>query len=182
MIATVPLEFSPVNLTTPGDEPNSGVMVAWVPSSEVAQQFVIDAPNAEPANRMHMTIAFLGKAVDLSAAQRVTALSVVKDYADRLKSFSAKVSGTGLFECGDDGTALVALIDAPELPSLYVGLVTALEVADVEVSHTHGFTPHVTCAYLSNPDSVLRAPSGFEFTIDNLSLVVSDEGESFRLQ
>lgn len=170
-----------VDLTT-DDPPHDGVMIAWIASEDVGAQFVIDHPDAEPAQRMHMTIAYLGKASELDPSALVLADNVVRNFCASLSALPASVSGTGLFETPNDGTALVALIDSPDLPVLYVSLVAALEAVNLPVSHVHGFTPHVTLVYLSSMDTDLRAPAGLQFSIDNISLVVSDRGESFPLQ
>lgn len=181
MIVTESLEFVAVDLTRPGEPPNSGCMVAWVASPDVAQKLALDHLNAEPACSMHLTFSYLGKAVELGESNRSIALSTVRSFARSFGAFSARVSGTGMFDT-KDGPCLVALIDAPELPGLYHDLCAALEAVGLPVSHDHGFQPHITLAYLPSYDSAPRAPVGFEFEIDNLSLVVSDEGESFRLK
>lgn len=64
----------------------------------------------------------------------------------------ARIQGWGYFDGAEkDGkgtTALVALLDAPGLEHLHVGMTNALKEHGIKPSGAHVFTPHITLGYL----------------------------------
>lgn len=84
----------------------------------------------------------------------------------------ARVQGWGYFDGAEkDGkstTALVALLDAPGLEHLHVGMTNALKEHGITPSSAHVFTPHITLGYLEQhgrSDRPLPPLSG-SFVID----------------
>lgn len=84
----------------------------------------------------------------------------------------ARIQGWGYFDGAEkDGkgtTALVALLDAPGLEHLHVGMTNALKEHGIRPSEAHVFTPHITLGYLEQhgrSDKPLPPLSG-SFVID----------------
>lgn len=99
----------------------------------------------------------------------VDALRVVGADHEPIK---ARIQGWGYFDGAEkDGkgtTALVALLDAPGLEHLHVGMTNALKEQGLRPSGAHVFTPHITLGYLEQhgrSDRPLPPLSG-SFTID----------------
>lgn len=84
----------------------------------------------------------------------------------------AKIQGWGYFDgaekAGKGTTALVALLDAPGLEHLHVGMTNALKQHGIRPSEAHVFTPHITLGYLEQHGRADRAlpPLSGSFTID----------------
>ena len=103
-----------------------------------------------------------------------SALEALRDVGAEHQPIKARIQGWGYFDGAEkDGhrsTALVALLDAPGLEHLHVGMSNALMDLGIEPSKGHVFTPHVTLGYLEQhgrSDKPLPPLSG-AFTIDKV--------------
>lgn len=123
-----------------------GVMVAFYAPADVAQELA-DA-NRTPPSDMHVTLAYLGKAGEVPDAGKLA--DVVEAFAADARPVDGVVSGTGRFTAGDpaEGDPFYASVDAPDLPGMRQRLITALTDAGFTPKSDHGFTPHMTLAYL----------------------------------
>lgn len=126
-----------------------GVMVALYAPDDVAFDHALDG--GTPPQDMHVTLAYLGKVDDVPDPGPL--LDVVADYAAGHPPLDAQISGVGRFVGGDDGDVQYLSVDSPALPEFRAGLVAALEGAGASVSRAHGFTPHMTLAYLDPTES-----------------------------
>lgn len=136
---------TPAKQSTPGSD---GLMVALMLQPETSRALAL--PGGEPPERMHCTLAYLGKLSELPEDAPERAAKAVASVALACPPISAKVSGFGTFEPshGSDGKrVLVALIDGPELAGLHVALRHALADVGLPPRADHGFTPHVTLMY-----------------------------------
>jgi 2'-5' RNA ligase len=100
------------------------------------------------------------------------AIGALKAVAAEHEPIKARIQGWGYFDGAEkDGrgtTALVALLDAPGLEHLHVGMANALKEHGITPSGSHIFTPHITLGYLEQhgrSDQPLPPLSG-SFTID----------------
>lgn len=146
----------------------------------------------EKAEDLHLTLAALGPvdALPLSE-QRETVRGVVAEFAAGRPPLPAKLTGFGRFQTDGEPDALYLNVDAPELPAFRQGLVEALARAGVMLSQEHGFTPHITLAYLPRAVEtpwVLSPPSGppgdddaADLDINLLTLCWGDERQVFAL-
>lgn len=125
------------------DEPDySGhAMVALYPGEKAVAQYAITG-GLEPG-KMHVTMAYLGLAeeVDKEAVDKALASLPAR------QPFTAKVSGHARFTGGDEDV-LVALVDSPDIEQLRIDLLEALDKQGVSIPRDHGFTPHLTIAYM----------------------------------
>lgn len=125
------------------DEPDySGhAMVALYPHPEVAKRYAISG-GLEP-DKMHVTMAYLGLAEDVSKEDVV---QVLKNLPKR-EPFTAKISGHARFTGGEEDV-LVALVDSPHIEKLRNDILEGLRQQGITIPADHGFTPHMTITYM----------------------------------
>lgn len=147
-------------------EQQTGVMVAFFPDDAVAQTLYQAAQDAglsdvtEPAD-MHITLAYLGDITDIDI-ERDELERMIGRFSRISSSLSGIVSGVGRFNTdeGDGTNPVYASVDMPGLPEWRQSLVDYLRLRGVPVSMRHGFTPHITLAYVpsENPTPNIRLP------------------------
>ncbi|MFJ8446842.1 phage portal protein [[Kitasatospora] papulosa] len=189
----VPLNMSPAGQTAPpeqralpapprvraaADVPEGAAMVALFPSADVAKKLAVDG--GLPAEELHITLAYLGE--NLSTEQQAAAALVVAGVAAQHEMRAGSVGGLGHFPTGPDEAApYFATVDVPGLAELRHRLVDALAAAGIEVESGHGFTPHMTLAYVADghaaPEPV--PPTAVGFT--DLTLAVGSDRTAYRL-
>jgi 2'-5' RNA ligase len=134
---------------------NKGIMVAVPIPTEVAKR--LEVPDGEPHDRMHVTLAFIGKlgedGIPDNADGVMAALRrVVEPALAAHSSMKGQVGGTGTFVKGEDGVPAWAALDCPGLNELRADIFRALVAGNVPVKTDHGFAPHITVAYLEDGD------------------------------
>lgn len=124
----------------------------------------------------HCTLLFIPKAAeDVPQAVVDSVLKAAEDVGKKHAPINAKIQGWAYFDGatkdGKEVTALVGLLDAPGLEDLHVALKTAVKGAGVTPASNHGFTPHITFAYLKKGERVDDLPLlDGSFTIDKFCL------------
>lgn len=126
----------------------------------------------------HVTVLFLSKAKE-EVTPRITeeALAKIQDLMSKCTPMHVKISGWALFDHvknnNEDATALVALLDCPGLADVHVLLKKTLE-NELDTTQTHGFTPHMTFAYLPLGTRISKLPIlNDEFDIDTLCVATT---------
>ena len=129
----------------------------------------------------HITLVYAHdapKALDPLHVDRT--VKALREVAEGHAPIAAKLQGWAYFDGamnhGKPSTALVALVDAPGLAELHVDMKNALKQAGHPAAETHGFTPHVTLAYLEHGQRVPNLPKieGTSFTIDKVMFANRD--------
>lgn len=140
-----------------------GVMVALYPPPRLAREIAID--DGEEPDQLHITLAYLGKTTD-DVEDPQAIIDAIAEWAAEQPAFDAELSGVGRFTIEGEEDAFYASVDAPALPDFRQGLVETIEAAGGTVSKLHGFTPHMTLAYVpedepSPIDRIDKAPMHF---------------------
>jgi 2'-5' RNA ligase len=134
---------------------STAAMVALYPDPSVARAMAL--PGGELPEELHVTLAYLGDdaVVRLDRDRIEAALAAVNS------PLAGEVGGLGRFNggypAGQESWPLVALMDLPTLPEFRQRLVGTLKAAGVDVVANHGFTPHLTLAYVGPEDEEAAA-------------------------
>lgn len=141
----------------------------------------------EPAENLHITLAYLGK-VDSAPFAVESVLEAVDHFSALSSPIVCAVSGIGHFSI-PDGTATYASVDCPALPDFRQRLVHMLEAVGIEPASDHGFTPHITLAYTppgaEPPDIPIEELAGqitsLTFPVAEVSVHWGDDCYRFQL-
>lgn len=141
-----------VLFTVPPDSEYTGVMLALFPSAQMAEQIAAMDGVDTPADQLHVTLAYAGKVdmlTDLQVAGAIVAAQKVATYSEPL---TGTINGVGRFnasQSSDGKDVIYAVIDLPGLDDLRSRLGECLEEYGIEPSEIHGYTPHMTLAYIA---------------------------------
>ncbi len=164
-----------------------GVMVALaLPTGaaltlhQLAQKTFGENAEITPSDEMHITLAYFGDVAQMNVS-RETLTALVRAFAAEHSPINGMVSGVGRFGASDTQAAVYASFDSPLLPRLQSDLVDLLDAAGVSVDKTHGFTPHITLAYVDVTQDEILYPSQTQITFDAVTLAWAGEWEAFAL-
>lgn len=146
----------------------TGFLVALWLDPEEAKALAL--PGGESAESLHVTLAFCGDASEMDELLQARAITAVDNAVRYRDPIEGKVAGYGRFnasESSDGQDVFYASVDVPALFSLRQCVLDCLSEQGVGVSTNHGYTPHVTLAYLDsgakNPvDSLDPTPLKFK--------------------
>lgn len=126
-------------------------MVALIPTVEDAARLAV--VGGEPADQLHVTLAYLGDAADLDAAARQDIIDTVTTAANGLPQITADVFSAAAFNPGgtnDREPCLVYLCSGDLLDAVHSYIGTP-EPAGAPIPEQHApWIPHLTAAYSSN--------------------------------
>jgi 2'-5' RNA ligase len=170
------------------DDEQTGMMLAFMLDAETAQQLAL--PGGEPPEDLHITLAYLGDMEDeitndklrphTSPFKMRETLAMV---ASGTKPLAGNVGGVGrFFPAETEETPVIALVDVPDLAEFRTKLVQAVEAAGYFVADNHGYTPHITLAYLdaSEPMPIESIPS-LPLNLNSVWLCVGNDRYEFPL-
>lgn len=169
----------------------SVIAALWVPEV-TAHQLALQtellglAVMPEAADDLHITLAYLGKLTDLDAAARVTIDETLASVARRMPPIDGVANGMIRFttDQGDGTHALCVAFDAPALGRWRHLLVEALTARGLPVVENHGFTPHITVAYIpADSDTPTLALDQVDpIRIEALTLAAGDQRREYALR
>lgn len=144
----------------------SGTMIALYPAGPDR----LSVPNGQPETDLHVTLCFLPNGV---TGDRPLLVRVLSEIAYQTDVLSGVVGGMGMFAPGPDGAPIIALPDVPGLAEVRQQVVQALNGTSTEYAQNHGFTPHITIAYIGQGDNMVETPDlvGMPLEFRSLSLV-----------
>ena len=124
------------------DESDSKALLSALPE---------DLPDGiEPVDDLHLTLVFLGKVNEIERQRKAIERALSGLRFD--SPIVGTISGVGKFnnDEGDGTSAIYASFDAPDLPAFREALVKSLLEEGIDFQPSHGFTPHITLAYIAN--------------------------------
>lgn len=160
----------------------------WVPL-ETAKKLALStevAQTAEQPEALHLTLAMCGDVATLGAEATKNALDAIKVYAKGAAPIDGSISGIGRFT-GGDKDVIYASFDSPGLTEFRQGLVEALEHVGVPTLANHGFTPHITLAYVdkgwgANLFPLGNVPDPIPMYFDSVRVGVAEVYHEFPLE
>lgn len=162
---------------------HSGLWVGFSLTTDVGAALAL--PDGEAADDLHVTLTYMHDASQLPAETVAAVIKNLGDYATAEEPIEAQVSGLGRFAASatsDGKDVLYASIDAPNLPEFRQDLCELLEAAGAPPSQVHGFTPHVTLAYIDpTADLPLQRIGEAPVSFDRLDVRIGDQTFSFPL-
>lgn len=171
--------------TATKDAGHTGVMVALYPDPAASEQIAAQDGVTEPVDDLHLTLAFLGDSSETALATNKDRLvEAVKQWAtEKGQPLQGDINGLGrFFHTEDDDTnAVFVSPDVPGLPELRQSLVDWIEQSGFDYAQNHGFTPHITVAYV--PKAAPTPPIRIEtpVTFDHITLAWGDERFDYPL-
>lgn len=165
---------------------HTGVMVALMLPEETAAAIAAINGVTEPADQLHMTLAYLGDSGEQAlASNKGRIIAAMEQWATQSgKKLTGVINGVGRFATEErDGTNAVYLSpDMPELPALRQSLVEWIETSGFDYAQEHGFTPHITVAYVpkAEPTPTVRIDA-IPLTFDAVTLAWGDEHYHFPM-
>jgi len=167
---------------------HSGAMIALFLPDKVAKELALDAKDVpgdstiEPADNLHVTLVYLGKAAEIEH-QRSLIKKVLEGFAKKHAPVKGKTGGVGCFAGAKDGMPYYASFDAGILPQFRQELVEALEAVGVDIAKDHGFTPHITLAYLPDGSDIpSQQVESHEMEIGEIVLAWADHLTRYKLE
>jgi len=156
---------------------HTGVMVCFYLPPLLAKRLAI--PNGLPPEELHLTLAYLGDVNELDRPDKL--LKDLAIFADNNPPLEGNISGVGRFNnpsinSGQAEHPFYASFDSPALPGFRQRLIDFLQLGGWPVANDHGFTPHITLAYLStDQDNPLTVVEPIYTTFDTLSLTLGND-------
>ena len=151
-----------VKLAKGANSEHDGIMVALCFPKDVTTKLYNfigsditgEGAHALPPEEIHMTLAFFGDVGEVNFTEAALLRAVTTFLPAGKFHLSGKINGVGRFlETHLDGLeAIYANFDCPALPSFREGLLSALANEGINAKEDHGFTPHVTLAYVRAGD------------------------------
>ena len=160
------------------EEPQSATLAFFL-SEDLANAIAL--PGGEPPGELHLTLVYFGEQVSLPVDQLQ---SLLKEKCRAMPPLTGRIAGIGRFSAegrSGDEDVIYASFDSPGLLELRDELLVCVQTAGLEPDTTHGYTPHVTLAYV-DPDQEVDLNLPFievEFSI--ITLAIGDNYYDFEL-
>jgi 2'-5' RNA ligase len=167
------------------------MMIALLLDNDTAQRLAI--PGGEPAEDLHITLCFMG---DIDGPPSLNGSytpytmpgpirRVLTAVASAARPLSGTLAGIGRFTTqvdDDTPTPITASVDVPGLTEFRTELVDALLQANYFVADNHGYTPHITLAYIdSDAEMPIESIEPLALHFNTVWLCVGDDRTPFKL-
>lgn len=163
-----------------GNPHGTGAMVCVKVAPDAAKQIAVD--DGEPADSLHITLAYLGDADDYTPAMREWVITRVTDAVADIECLSGVTAGLGTFTGKDGKRPLWAAVDIPGLEQVASTVRAELPITDAPI-HDHGWTPHLTLGYLNDGDDIPHLDvSGIPLDVRSVHVVFGDVETEIPLQ
>lgn len=164
---------------------HTGVMIALYPDAKAAHAIVSQAGVTETVDALHLTLAFMGDSSEFpNSNDKQRLIDALSQWAkEKGKPLSGTINGLGRFfnAESDDTNAVYVSPDVPGLPELRQSLCDWIDASGFDYAQNHGFTPHMTVAYVpvDAPTPSIRVET--PVTFDTVTLAWGDEHIDFPL-
>ncbi len=161
----------------------SGSMICVFPQAD--EQAAMATADGQPADTLHVTLAFLPNGVDGDGDELA---AMLMGLAAVSLPMAGEVGGVGRFKDGGDGAPIIALPDVVGLAELRQGVCDVLKESGTTYATSHGWTPHITLGYgngeytdpLGQPltfthVAIVDGPLRTDFPLGTMSGVVEQE-------
>lgn len=111
------------------DEAHTGAMIALVPTDADAERLAV--PGGEPIDELHVTLRYLGDAVDFNPQQQASLIESVRHYVDGMPSVEGNLSGLAMFNPDGDEPCVVGLVGGDDVWQAYNVCADALDDTDL---------------------------------------------------
>lgn len=160
---------------------HSGVMVALMIPPEIGKYLAVKG--GEPVEKLHVTICYIPKIAN--DKKKIVALQeALAPLSKSIGPITGRVGGYGRFEASDssDGKdVLYASFSSPGLEALRRAVLKCVEDAGLTASNAHGYTPHITLAYVDPEEKMpKKMKTTLPFPIDKLTIGIGDEYIDFQ--
>jgi hypothetical protein len=130
-------------------EVHTGAMIALIPTAEDAARLAVDG--GEPAEELHVTLAYLGKAADLGPRGIQDVIDRVSTAANGLPHLEGEIFAPSVFNPGDANdrdTCLTWLVSGDIIDAVHDLIIDALELVEVPLPSQHRpWAAHISAAY-----------------------------------
>lgn len=151
----------------PVEGEHKGLMVAAWLTPEFASRLAI--PGGEPPENLHITLCYCGDATEMSDVAIARAIERMAWIGETSAPLTGQIAGIGRFNASESSggkDVLYANVDVPGLETLRQRVAEMLIDAGCPPLGNHGYTPHITLAYLE-PDAAWPVQS-----VETMPLVI----------
>lgn len=130
---------------------HTSLLIALWLDAETSKQLAI--PDGESADNLHITLCYCGDAAQYDDLKLARVMTLIDDLVRWREPLSGAVAGHGRFyatESSDGSDVFYAVPSIPGLAELRDDIASSLGGWGIDVSDTHGWTPHITLAYLKS--------------------------------
>jgi 2'-5' RNA ligase len=138
-----------VNLNADGTE-HTGAMIALLPVGDRLDDLSVG--DGEPPEQLHLTLVYLGDAVDFDEQERQDIRDGIAELAGRQPVIEAEAFGVSVFNPLGDEPCLVLVMGGEPLGDVQASAAAVLDEAEVAYAEPRlPWIPHVTLAYWDDP-------------------------------
>ena len=156
-------------LAQAGAEVKNGIMIAFFPPHNIADELA--QHGTEPAEQLHITLAYLGKTADYRPDQLAALPKLVGGWAVQQKPTTVRIGGVGKFFNAEQHV-LWASADIPGGTHLHSGLEKFLGTHGYKTPSEHGWNPHLTLSYVRNSFRFMPSVPEVSWTADRVFVCI----------
>lgn len=156
---------------------HSGMLTSyWLPD-DLAKSLAL--PGGQPWEELHLTLCYSGDVSsfnDIQIANALLGLAAVASHAEPLPGMIAGIGRFNASESSDGKDVVYANVDVPGLEGLQILVRAVLESSGITARQDHGYTPHITLAYI-DPGAEMpvdRLPRSLPINIDCLCISIGE--------
>ena len=173
----------PLTSSTVKKYTGTGVMIAYMLPSDIAKKLAIEGGEAE--NELHVTLLYLGKSENIEDGKLDTLKRKLESFCKRYAPLQGTIGGQGRFpatESSDNKDVLISLVDVPRLEALREEIIKLVKDVGIEPVLNHGYTPHVTIAYVATDYEDKREKlAPIDFAIDGLTCSIGTDKTKYPM-